>query len=51
MLIALPLICLIPDFFLKLVIKVFYPNPVEKVLMEQKEYPQFNFEKFLRKED
>jgi len=36
MIIAGPLICLVPDLFFNLTKQVFYPSPIEKVLNEQK---------------
>jgi hypothetical protein len=36
MIIAGPLICLIPDVFIQLIKQVFYPTPIDKVLFVQK---------------
>lgn len=36
MIIAGPLICLIPDAFIQLTKQVFYPTPIDKVLFVQK---------------
>lgn len=38
-----PLICLLPDFFLNMIKQVFYPNPIDKVIYEQK-YIEPNFD-------
>lgn len=34
---------MIPDLFLKLLMKIYYPNPVDIVLQIQKEEPEYNF--------
>lgn len=49
--IAGPLACLVPDLCAKLAGKVFFPDPVEKVLLEQAEFPDFDFFEELRSQD
>ncbi|CDW75337.1 p-type atpase [Stylonychia lemnae] len=48
MIIAVPFVCLIPDFFIKLISKIFYPTPVDIVLLAQKNDPLFDFDDTLR---
>ena len=47
MLLAIPIICLLPDFVIKTFMKVYYPNPVDVILTFQKEDPEFDFEYYL----
>lgn len=47
LLIVLPFVCLIPDFIIKFVLQVFFPSPVDKVIMEQKYEASFSFKKYL----
>ncbi len=47
LLIGGPFASLFPDFMIKLFSKVYYPNPVEKVILAQKEKPYFDFSRYL----
>lgn len=38
---------MVPDFFVKLRAHIFYPTPVDQVLIAQKKNPEFDFEEWL----
>ena len=48
MIIAIPFVCLLPDFLIKLTQKIFYPTPIDIVLRAQKADPDFDFEETLK---
>lgn len=51
MIIVVPFICLIPDMAHKYGKVIFFPTPVEKIMKEQKQNPNYNyFEEFVKKD-
>lgn len=44
LIVTVPIICLVPDLFIKLVTKVYFPDPVDIVLKEQNFDPEYDYE-------